>query len=367
MKMKKILCSLFISMLCFMTTLTSVFAVDIYPTSNIDVACQRAINFYKGRTLETPDEIIAVESLGLEAEDECNINTLIDAFKENDYNEASLGDLSKTIIALSLTKQDPRSFNNSNLVELLENRIKEDGSIEGSTGTNIDVWVLYALFTVSSNKTTLVADRLSTQNNIEGQEGAFWYFWEGKCADVDTTGWAIEVLSIIDKAKYNTSITSAINYLKTQQKADASFGNYGASPNTQAAVLTGLLAYDREGLLNGSYDTENANAFKVLVDFQKEDGSVEMADWQTGEMTYNAMATYQLSLALGSYKNGSVFLKAQKDYQAIINPIATTIKENDQKVAVKTGDETVIITYMSLTIVSAGLFLVLKKEYEKAN
>lgn len=366
MKMKKILCSLFISMLCFMTTLTSVLAIDVYPTSNIDAACQRAINFYKGRTLEVPDEIIAVESLGLEAEDECNINTLIEAFKEKDYNEASLGDLSKTIIALSLIKQDPRNFNNTNLVELLENKVKEDGSIDGSTGPNIDVWVLYALFTVSSSKTTIVADRLSTQNNIPGQEGAFWYFWEGKCADVDTTGWVVEALSITDKTKYNNSITSAINYLNTQQQPDASFGSYGVSASTQSAVITGLLAYDRDGLLNGSYDTESNNTVKVLVDLQKEDGSVEMADWTTGEMTYNAMSTYQLSTALGSYKNGSVFLKAQKDYQSIITPVDTT-KENNQKVAVKTGDETVIITYMSLSFISAGLFLVLKKAYERVN
>lgn len=367
MKTKKILCSLFISMLCFMTTLTSVLAVDVYPTSNIDIACQRAIDFYKGRTLEAPDEVIAVESLGLEAEDDCNIASLMEAFKEVDYSDVTLGDLSKIIIALSLTKQDPKSFNNFNLVELLENKIKEDGSIEGSTGPNIDVWVLYALFTVSSNKTDLVADRLSAQNNIEGQEGAFWYYWEGKCADVDTTGWVVEALSISNKAKYNSSITAAVNYLKTQQANDASFGSYGASACSQAAVLTGLLAFDREGLLNGNYDSESNNAFKVLVDFQKEDGSVEMADWQTGEMIYNAMSTYQLSMALGSYKNGSVFLKAQKDYQAIINSEVKTPIDDNEKLAVKTGDETVIIKYMSLTFVSAGLFLVLKKEYERAN
>lgn len=105
----------------------------------------------------------------------------------------------------------------------------------------------------------------------------------------------------------------------------------------------------------------------MLVDFQKEDGSVEMADWQTGEMIYNAMSTYQLSMALGSYKNGSVFLKAQKDYQAIINSEVKTPIDDNEKLAVKTGDETVIIKYMSLTFVSAGLFLVLKKEYERAN
>ena len=69
MKMKKIICSLMISVLCFMTAISGVSAANTYPTANIDTAVQRAINFYKGRTLESPDEVFAAESLGVEVED----------------------------------------------------------------------------------------------------------------------------------------------------------------------------------------------------------------------------------------------------------------------------------------------------------
>ena len=130
MKMKKIICSLMISVLCFMTAISGVSAANTYPTANIDTAVQRAINFYKGRTLESPDEVFAAESLGVEVEDQCDISELLNAFKEVNYNEAKLGDLSKTIITLALTKNDPRNFNNYNLVEILENKVKEDGEVQ---------------------------------------------------------------------------------------------------------------------------------------------------------------------------------------------------------------------------------------------
>ena len=382
MKMKKIVCSLMISVLCFMTAISGVSAANTYPTANIDTAVQRAISFYKGRTLESPDEVFAAESLGIEAEDQCDITELLNAFKEKDYNEATLGDLSKKIITLALTKNDPRSFNNYNLVEILENKVKADGSIEGSNGTNFDIWVLFALETVSSSKVDIVADKLSTQNNIEGSEGAFWY--AGPYTSEDVTGWGIEALTIANKEKYQSSITSAINFLESKKQADGSYGNWGASADTQAAVIEGLLTYDRDGVLNGKYDTQDSNIFKVLVDFQKENGSVEIADWQTGIVGYNAMATYHLTTCLGTYKNGSLFLKAQKDYDAIINPVKeepktepttsveskkdTTPTQTDKKTtSVKTGDETNVVIFALLSMVSGGLFLVLRKEYERVH
>ena len=379
MKMKKIVCSLMISVLCFMTAISGVSAANTYPTANIDTAVQRAVSFYKGRTLESPDEVFAAESLGIEAEDQCDITELLNAFKEKDYNEATLGDLSKTIITLALTKNDPRSFNNYNLVEILENKVKEDGSIEGSNGTNFDIWVLFALETVSSSKVDVVADKLSTQNNIEGSEGAFWYV--GPYTSEDVTGWGIEALTIANKEKYQSSITSAINFLESKKKADGSYGDWGASADTQAAVIEGLLTYDRDGVLNGKYDTQDSNIFKVLIDFQKENGSVEIADWQTGIVGYNAMATYHLTTCLGTYKNGSLFLKAQKDYDAIINPVkeepkttsveskkdTTPTQTNKKTTSVKTGDETNVVIFASLSMVSGGLFLVLRKEYERVH
>lgn len=378
MKMKKIICSLMISVLCFMTAISGVSAANTYPTANIDTAVQRAISFYKGRTLESPDEVFAAESLGIEAEDQCDITELLNVFKEKDYNEATL----------ALTKNDPRSFNNYNLVEILENKVKADGSIEGSNGTNFDIWVLFALETVSSSKVDVVADKLSTQNNIEGSEGAFWY--AGPYTSEDVTGWGIEALAIANKEKYQASITSAIKFLESKKKSDGSYGDWGANADTQGAVIEGLLTYDREGVLNGKYDTQNANIFKVLIDFQKEDGSVEIATYPTFEVMYNALATTDLTRCVGTYKNGSLFLKAQKDYDAMVNPVkgepktepttsvepkkdttptqTTTPAQTDKKAtAVKTGDDTNVVVYVSLSMMSAGLFLVLKKEYERAH
>ena len=381
MKTKKIICSLMISLLCLMTTISGVSAASTYPIDNIDAAYKRAINFYKGKTLESPDEVFAGESLGIEVEDQCDITELLNEFKEKNYDEASLGDLSKTIITLALTKNDPRNFNGYNLVVILENKVQENGAIEGSNGTNLDIWVLFALEAVSSPKVDIVANELSKQNNLTGDdEGAFWY--SGPYASEDVTGWAIEALSIAGKEKYQSSITAAINYLERNKQTDGSYGNWGANVDTQAAVIEGLLTYDREGVLSGRYDTQDANIFKVLIDFQNEDGSVEIATWPTYEIIYNAMATYDLSRCLGTYKNGSVFLKAQKDYDEMIHSInegqkndqittttptemTNSTKTNKEVNSVETGDETNVIVYASLSMMTAGLFLVLKKEYER--
>ncbi len=68
MKMKKIICSLMISVLCFMTAISGVSAAS-YDTSKIDQAYAKIIEYYKNNnTLVDADKIIAVESLGLEAE-----------------------------------------------------------------------------------------------------------------------------------------------------------------------------------------------------------------------------------------------------------------------------------------------------------
>ena len=68
MKMKKIVCSLMISVLCFMTAISGVSAAS-YDTSKIDTAYSKVIEYYKNNSnLDNADKILAVESLGLEAE-----------------------------------------------------------------------------------------------------------------------------------------------------------------------------------------------------------------------------------------------------------------------------------------------------------
>ena len=67
MKMKKIVCSLMISVLCFMTAISGVSAS--YDTSKINDVYSKVVEYYKNNnTLNNADKILAVESLGLEAE-----------------------------------------------------------------------------------------------------------------------------------------------------------------------------------------------------------------------------------------------------------------------------------------------------------
>ena len=100
---------------------------------------------------------------------------------------------------------------------------------------------------------------------------------------------------------------------------------------------------------------------------------------------YNSLATTDLTRCVGTYKNGSLFLKAQKDYDAMVNPVkeepktepttpvepkkdttstqTTTPAQTDKKAtAVKTGDDTGIRFFLILEEVAllAGI-LVLRK------
>lgn len=392
MKMKKIVCSLMISVLCFMTAISGVSAAS-YDTSKIDNAYNQICNYYKeNNTLSEPDQVIAVEALGLEAEKDFKCDELLEAMKEKDYTTASVGELTKSIISLSLMGYNPNSFNNMNLVEILENYVKGDKeTINKNNDAGALSWILFALNTVNSQYTDKIAS-LMVEEDQDLQGGFLSYGFP----NTDITGWAIEALTITNKEKYSDSISKAINYLKTQQNKDADY-KY-SNGDTQACVLEGLFVYDKTGVLSGKYNYVDTNLnidnspIDYLLSWMK-DGYFIADEWvrddqgnyyTTGKQLFNVITTYQGARSLGTYKNGSVYLKAQKDYDAIVNPVkeepktepkkdttptqTTAPAQTDKKTtAVKTGDDTNVVVYVSLSMMSAGLFLVLKKEYERAH
>ena len=140
--------------------------LDIIYTKNSD--CRVVINaitletlievveYYKNNnTLNNADKILAVESLGLEAEsNQFDISSV-------DFSKTSL---SKKIVTEVLLGIDPTEDK-----ETLESQIDENGNVEGSWGASSDIWTLYALYATSSEKTKLLADKLNT-------DLASWYF-----------------------------------------------------------------------------------------------------------------------------------------------------------------------------------------------
>ncbi len=387
MKMKKIICSLMISVLCFMTAISGVSAANTYDTANLLSAADKVKAYYKENGLSDSsylDDIIAYEALGGEAEDDLDISKF-----ESQITVGYLGSMAKGVIIAKLLQKDPTQLTVNgttvNLVEQIETMVDDNGCFGEKLGINNEIWGLLALETVSSSKTELVANHVASEINVDG---GYWYFgfdyasnktdYTKKASSCDVTGWGIEALSIAGKEKYSSTIEKAIQYLKNNQDNDSGFIDYGASnADTQACVVEGLSVYNRESLLNGEYDKNNKNPIDVLLSFQNEKGYF---GWQSSSEDYNPYATQDAARALGTIINGSVIYKARGD-KSIVNeepktePTTpaepkkdTTPTQTDKKAtAVKTGDDTNVVVYVSLSMMSAGLFLVLKKEYERAH
>lgn len=371
--MKKIFTSLLVAAIILFNGMGGVFA-STYDTSKLDQAYAKIVEYYQThKTLTSPDEIIAVESLGLEAEDGYELPDL----ESQDFDSLSLGDLTKSIIAFTLIGKDPTNIKDKNLITLLESYIDEDGSIKGSYGSTTDIWVLYALEAISSDKMSLVASHLASDAN---DDGGYWYEYNGKISSPDTTGWAIEALSIADKNVYAQSIQKAIQYIDSEKKTD---GSYGISPSgdTQACILGGLFVYDKAFALSNY-----GEAIDVLLSFQLDDGSFKSVVYDenyntTGEYAFNAYTTIEGARCLGTYKNGSFVYKAQKTYQDLKNPVqdspkeetpaptkqTTTqtepVKENTKSKVVETSDQTNLYTMMIMMGIASFVF-VLTKKYE---
>ena len=240
------------------TVLTSIaltFALSFSAAFASDDAFLKSQNYLKTITLDSPDAVIAYEAAGMEAD--YKADALLNNFKETDYTTASYGDLAKSIIAISLLGENPKDFNKTNLVEILENRVQEDGTLTNDVngGCGATIWTLMALETVNSPKVKTVADKLST---MAMDNGAYWYEYKGQNADLDTTGWAMEALSVAGRSTYDAAISKAYTFV--QSKLNSTDGSYdigwGGNADTQSCVL--------EGLSTAGY-TLDINAYNYLL------------------------------------------------------------------------------------------------------
>lgn len=381
--MKKVVSCLFTCILAIMMSFSSVFAESTYDTNKIINAANKVKEYYKENGLSEDnylDDIIAYEALNGEVEEDFDISDFESRIAGSiDY----VGTLSKIIVVTKLLNKNPENMmiNNEqvNLVEKLENFIdKQTGCFGEQIGNNNEIWGLIALEAVSSDKVELVANHIASDIN---EDGGFWYFgWDYvnnrtdyniKSSSCDVTGWAIEALSIAGEDLYDTTIQTAINYLKTQQQ-DAGYLSYGsANTDTQACVIEGLSVYNRNLLLNGEYNQNNTNPIDVLLQFQNnESGAFGWMDTED-----NPYATQDAARALGTIVYGSVIYKINgTEYPELkLKEDNETPVENQDEIknetihSVQTGDDTYMIIYVSVAMISGGLYLILRKEHERVH
>lgn len=363
------------------TVLTSIaltFALSFSAAFASDDAFLKSQNYLKTINLDSPDAVIAYEAAGMEAD--YKADALLNNFKETDYTTASYGDLAKSIIAISLLGENPKDFNKTNLVEILENRVQEDGALTNDTngGCGATIWTLMALETVNSPKVKTVADKLST---MAMDNGAYWYQYNGQNADLDTTGWAMEALSFAGRSTYDAAISKAYTFV--QSKLNSTDGSYdigwGGNADTQSCVL--------EGLSTAGY-TLDTNAYNYLLSYQNEDGTFNALNYSSFQLEPNAYASVEGARALGVINNGSFVLKARRDYTKTTTPVvtepetpttpntttpavkpeATTTITEPKKETVKvvnTGDNTNVMAYVVAAIAAVGVIVLVIKSKKK--
>lgn len=371
------------------TVLTSIaltFALSFSAAFANDDALIKSQNYLKTITLDSPDAVIAYEATGMEAD--YKADALLNNFKEKDYVSASYGDLAKSIIAISLLGENPKDFNKTNLVEILENRVQEDGTLTDDVngGCGATIWTLMALETVNSPKVKTVADKLST---MAMDNGAYWYEYQGPNADLDTTGWAMEALSVAGCSTYKAAISKAYTFVQSKLKAaDGSYDiGWGGNADTQSCVL--------EGLSTAGY-TLDTNAYNYLLSYQNEDGTFNALNYSSFQLEPNAYASVEGARALGVINHGSFVLKAREDYTQTTTPVVpepekpttptkpstitkpstttpavkpeTTTTTEPKKETVKvvnTGDNTNVMAYVVAAIAAVGVIVLVIKSKKK--
>ena len=364
------------------TVLTSIaltFALSFSAAFANDDAFLKSQNYLKTIALDSPDAVIAYEATGMEAD--YKADALLNNFKETDYTTASYGDLAKSIIAISLLGENPKDFNKINLVEILENRVQEDGTLTNDVngGCGATIWTLMALETVNSSKVKAIADKLST---MAMDNGAYWYEYKGQNADLDTTGWAMEALSVAGRSTYDAAISKAYTFVQSKLKStDGSYDiGWGGNADTQSCVL--------EGLSVAGYPLDT-NAYNYLLSYQNEDGTFNALNYNTFQLEPNAYASVEGARALGVINNGSFVLMARRDYTNTTTPVVTepetpttpttpstttpavkpeTTTTEPKKETVKvvnTGDNTNVMAYVVAAIAAVGVIVLVIKSKKK--
>lgn len=362
------------------TVLTSIaltFALSFSAAFANDDAFLKSQNYLKTIALDSPDAVIAYEATGMEAD--YKADALLNNFKETDYVTASYGDLAKSIIAISLLGENPKDFNKTNLVEILENRVQEDGTLTNDVngGCGATIWTLMALETVNSPKVKVVADKLST---MAMDNGAYWYEYKGPNADLDTTGWAMEALSVAGRSTYDAAISKAYTFVQSKlNSADGSYDiGWGGNADTQSCVL--------EGLSTAGY-TLDTNAYNYLLSYQNEDGTFNALNYSTSQLEPNAYASVEGARALGVINNGSFVLRTRNTTPVVtepetpttpteptkpstttpaVKPETTTTEPKKETVkVVNTGDNTNVMAYVVAAIAAVGVIVLVIKSKKK--
>ncbi|MGE5327928.1 MAG: S-layer homology domain-containing protein [Deltaproteobacteria bacterium] len=185
----------------------------------------------------------------------------------NITDKSTAGELSKLIYALSSLKKNPKDFYGKNVVQLLLDKQKNDGTF--GEGVYTDVLAIIALDKSGvgiPKKNELIAyfEGLSYNNGI---------FEDWGFTDVDTTARIVRSLKILGCDNQHAIIKKAIESINKLQTASGAIEAWGA-PNCDTTAEAVMMLIDLNiNPTEGIWNKNGKNLITAMLDNQNEDGS----------------------------------------------------------------------------------------------
>ena len=186
------------------------------------------------------------------------------AYEQRSQRSVSdIGEVERTVLLATAAGLSPRDFAGKDLIAVIQNRRRGDGSISG--------YVSYTTFGVLALRAAHVSPGKATVAWLVGSHNADGGFGVARSSpsDSDMTGAAVQALAVVGRR--NASVTQrAVAWLRANQNDDGGFGQFrGRSSNAQST------AYAVQGLVAaGAGGATLSRALGYLRGLQRGDGSV---------------------------------------------------------------------------------------------
>ncbi|MDO4710931.1 MAG: S-layer homology domain-containing protein, partial [Peptostreptococcaceae bacterium] len=226
----------------------------------------------------------------------------------------SIGELSKSILALRAAGIDPERYHGHNLVAKLS-------TMDPSANVYEITPYLWALSSDRyhtpnvSHAIDATLGRLLSMRNAEGLWTDAYGGW------TDATGFALYALApYYDRKEVKDAVEMAVDAISEKQYPD---GDVDDNSNSLAMVAGGLWSNDRSYLTDARLVKSGKTMLHALKGYELTSGGFV---WKKGEKNSNLMATEQAFRALIAYNDGYVFDYRGTDKKALGN--------NDQAISV---------------------------------
>ncbi|MDK2781865.1 MAG: hypothetical protein PWR13_893 [Archaeoglobi archaeon] len=194
-------------------------------------------------------------------------------------------DYARTVLALKASGENPRNFEGIDFVELLKERIKENGQIGDYIHTTI--WGILALSSVGEDVSKSV-EWLKSQQNEDG--GFSWI--PGGDSDFDDTAAAIQALIAGGEPRDSEVIQKALEYLRRGQNEDGGMSYEEGLQSNSASDAWTIQALVSAGVNPAEWKKGEKSVVEHLLELQEEDGHFRYStdyDSNPGYMTVCAI------------------------------------------------------------------------------